>query len=538
MRPDECNVTGKALTPDAAQRIQRLAVLARELWLIPILLLATVVRVYGSTASAIWCDEGSSLLMSQYSPSLIWLHSAHDVHPPLYFLLLHTWIDVFGNGIFSIRFMSVLTGIGTVALGVWLVSLIATRRAAVLAGVLLAMLPIAVRYSQEVRMYSLMGFWLLGATIALVYWVKNPARRRYLVIYALLMTASFYTHYFTALCVLSHWTYLLMIRGEKNRLIVRPAWWLANSAIVLMYTPWIPGLIDLMQHTEQLKAGGDVGWIPPVTGYSLPSTIWQFLNLTDGLELNRAIYFSLPVALALIAGVVCRRDQGPHKLHVLLVIYTFLPLIVVFLVSWAMPLLVERYLMFSALGLPLIMAIVIDHVERHSRYTAMAALALLLLVELGGLKTNYQTDDEQFDTLVSYVNEHYVANDRIVVSDLFWYFGYRYYNTTGALPLLYTPPQANGASGRPGDYGFGTLVNGDAEKIYLDSLEQLGTSTSRVWLVSSSEPPDDFAPIPGNWTNVSTRNVGDTQVRLYTVHAPSQARLAHTKGEQGTKQID
>ena len=539
MKPQEYTVADTALTLSIAQKFQQLAILAKELWLVPILLLGTLVRLYGSTASAIWCDEGSSLLISRYSPSLIWLHSAHDVHPPLYFLFLHTWIDAFGNGIFSIRFMSVLTGIGTVALGVWLVYLIATRRAAVLAGILLALLPIAVRYSQEVRMYSLMGFWLLGATIALVYWVKNPGRHRYLVIYALLMTASFYTHYFTALCVLSHWTYLLLVREGKHRLITRPAWWLANVSIVLLYTPWIPSLIDLMQHMDQLKAGGDIGWIPPVTGHSLPSTIWQFLNLTDGLELNGLIYFALPVALVLIAATACWRDQGPYKFQTLLVIYTFLPLTVVFLVSWKVPLLVERYLMFSALGLPLIMAIVFDQAERHYRYAAMAALIVLLLVEVGGLRNNYNTDDEQFDKLVNHVNEHYMANDRIVVSDLFWYFSYVYYNKTGALPLLYTPPQANGASGRPGDYGFGTLVNGDAARIYLDSLEQLAAGSTRVWLISSSEPPDDFAPIPGNWRKVSTLNVGDTQVRLYSIHtSPRLGRSSTIKGEHSTVQID
>ena len=125
---------------------------ARECGLLPILILAAVVRLYGLTDSAIWCDEGSSLLLSQYSPALTWFHTAHDVHPPLYYLLLHGWMSLFGNSLFSIRFMSVVPALGTVGLVIWLVRLIATRRAAVLAGVLVALLPIAVRYSQEVRM--------------------------------------------------------------------------------------------------------------------------------------------------------------------------------------------------------------------------------------------------------------------------------------------------------------------------------------------------------------------------------------------------
>ncbi len=526
MNREQCKIIGNEPAPDTRVTAGESSIVATALWLIPVLLLATVVRLYGSTASAIWCDEGSSLLMSQYSPSLIWFHSAHDVHPPLYFLLLHYWISAFGDGIFSIRFLSVLTGIGTVPLGIWLVSLIATRHAALLAGILLALLPIAVRYSQEVRMYSLMGFLLLGATIALVHWVKKPARLRYLVIYALLMTAGFYTHYFTALCVLSHWFYLLSIRGEKNRLILRPAWWVANAMIVLMYAPWVPNIINLMQHLDDLKVGGDIGWIEPVDVYSLPSTIWQYLTLTDGLNLSWPVFLSLPLASVLVAVTVWRNDASPHRFHSLLVIYTFLPLAVVFLVSWVAPLLVERYLMFSALGLPLMVAVAIDKIRGHLRYVAMATLTALLLVECVGLTHDYQADDEQFDTLVNYVNDNFVPNDRIVVSDLFWYFSYVYYNKTGSEPLLYTPPQTNGASGRPGNYGFGTLVENDAGSLYVDRLDDLDSGPARVWLISSSELPDDFSSIPSRWIKLSDRKVGDTEARLYFI--PSESAPVHT----------
>ncbi|MFJ4349708.1 glycosyltransferase family 39 protein [Pseudomonas sp. NPDC089428] len=517
MKFHEFKISGKNLTPAKAKPFETITPWAAKLWPLPILLLATLVRLYGSTASAIWCDEGSSLLMSQYSPSLIWIHSAHDVHPPLYFLLLHIWIGAFGDSLFSIRFLSVLTGIGTVGLGMWLVYQVATRHAAIVAGVLMALLPIAVRYSQEVRMYSLMGLWLLGATLALVYWVRKPERHRYLVIYVLLMTASFYTHYFTGLCALSHWAYLTVVRSEKRRLVTLPAWWVANSFIAMLYAPWIPGLIDLLQHLDQLRAGGDIGWIEPITMASLPSTLWQYLTLSDAQNLRWPLYLALPLALVLVTGAVCLRDRSPYKFNVLLAIYAFLPLIVVFVVSWKVPLLVERYLMFSALGLPMILAIAIDQLRRHFRYAAVAMLVTVLTVELVGLHNDYQTDDEQFDKLVNYVNENYQANDRIVVSDLFWYFSYVYYNKTGSVPLLYTPPRADGTSGRPGDYGFGTLVNSDADRVYLDSLEMLPLGQTRVWLVSNSAPPDDFASIPGNWNKVSTLKVGDTQVRLYTL---------------------
>ena len=224
-----------------------------RLWWVPILALAMILRFYGLTASAVWGDEGSSLLLSEYAPGDLWFHAAHDVHPPLYFFLLRGWIGLFGDGIFSIRSMSVIPGVVAVGLGIWLTRVVATRRAAVLAGILLALLPTAVRYSQEVRMYSLLAVWLLAATLALVYWVRQPERARYLVAYVLLMSAGFYTHYFTALCVLVHWLWLGLLRlpqASNLRLITRPGWWWANVAIVLLYLPWLPNLLDLVQHVE------------------------------------------------------------------------------------------------------------------------------------------------------------------------------------------------------------------------------------------------------------------------------------------------
>ncbi|WP_397453568.1 glycosyltransferase family 39 protein [Pseudomonas sp. NA-150] len=509
----------KPLYQQPVIEVSRAGLWLHALWLVPILALAVVTRFYGLTQTAIWCDEGSSLLLSQYSFAMTWFHSAHDVHPPLYYLLLHSWMDLFGNSIFSIRAMSALPGVATVGLAVWLMSLMGTRRAAVLGGVLLAMLPIAVRYSQEVRMYALLGFWLMGATIALVYWVKRPERQRYLVIYALLMTASFYTHYFTGLCVLSHWFYLLVLRLQRQapqKLITRPAWWLTNVAIVVMYLPWIPSLVDQLAHIPQLRVGGDVGWIPPVDIYSLPSAIWQFMILEDGRTVPLALYVLMPVVMALIAAVVALRDRSPHKFQVLIVTHAFLPLLVIFAVSFITPLLVERYLMFAAIGLPLILAIAIDQLEKRFRFLAMGLLVLVLGVEMVGLKTDYSVDPEQFDVLVDYVNQHYEKGDRIVVSDLFWYFSYVYYNRTEAEPLLYTPPLADGSSGRPNAYGFGTLVDENADKIYVDHLQVLPKGPGRVWLVSGVYPPDDFQSIPGEWNKAKELKVGDTVLRLYT----------------------
>ncbi|CAN7730114.1 glycosyltransferase family 39 protein [Pseudomonas sp. PSB11] len=484
-----------------------------------ILALAVLTRFYDLTAAAIWGDEGSSVLMSRYSIADIWVHAAHDVHPPLYFMLLHGWIELFGDGIFSIRSLSALPGIAAVMLGMWLVRLIASPRAALLAGLMLALLPTAVRYSQEVRMYSLLGLWLLGATIALVYWVKQPRHTQVLVIYALLMTAGFYTHYFTALCVLVHWTYLLVLRLQPThplKHINRPAWWLTNVAIVVLFAPWIPGLIDLIQHMDQLKANGDVGWELPVTLSSLPSMVWTFLIQDDGDNLPWLLFSGLPMLLLVLIVMTVLRDRSSYRWSVLLMLYTLLPLLLVYGVSFISPVFVERYLNAFALGLPMIMALAVDRLLQGFRVLALGLAALFVCTELVGLKTNATVDvNDQTSVMVEFVNQHYMAGDRIVISDMLWYMSYVYYNRTDAAPQLYTPPLANGSSSRPNAYGFGTLVNGEADRIYLDHLSQLPRGTGRVWLISTADQPDEFAPLPNDWHKVCETVAGNNRARLF-----------------------
>ncbi|RMT87439.1 hypothetical protein ALP39_04156 [Pseudomonas marginalis pv. marginalis] len=492
-----------------------------RLWWLPILGLAMALRFYGLTAAAIWGDEGSSLLLSEYALDDLWFHAAHDVHPPLYFFMLRGWIELFGDTIWSIRSMSAIPGVAVVGLGIWLTRQLSNQRAAVLAGILLALMPTAVRYSQEVRMYALLGVWLLGATLALVYWVRQPGRTRYPAMYVLLMCAGFYTHYFTALCVLVHWAWLGVLCTSQpagQRLILSRRWWLANVAIVLLYLPWLPNLLDLVQHVDQLKVGGDIGWEAPVDLFSVPSMIWQFVLQDEGLDLWRPLFWLFPLLLIAVMGVTAWRDREPDRPAVLLALFFLLPLLLVYGVSFISPVFIERYLTVYALALPMLVAVAIDRLPSRLVWLGAALVVLLVGVELVGLKNNFAVaEHDQFNVPVEFVNRNYQEDDRIVLSDMMWYLSYVYYDQTDAQLQLYTPPKPDGTPTRPNAYGFGTLVDQDGGRIYLDRLSALPADTRRVWLISSDDGPDEFAPLPAGWRLITQQDGGGARARLYVL---------------------
>ena len=292
--------------------------------------------------------------------------------------------------------------------------------------------------------------------------------------------------------------------------------------LVQSFVPWLPGLVDLLQHMDELKSGGDVGWEPAVDARSLPAMTWQLLIQDEGDNLPWPLFWLAP--LALLGGVtgMAVRDSSPHKFITLIVIYTLLPILAIYAVSFISPLFIERYVMFAALGLPLLVAIAVDQLFKRKRALAIALLSLFVGTELVGLRSNFSSDADHFDRLVEHVNQQFKPGDRIVVSDLFWYFSFVYYNKTGFQPMLYTPPLEDGTSGRPNDYGFGTLVNAHGKSIYVDRLSDLPPGPGRIWLISSKVQPDDFSAIPIDWRKAQDLAVDDTQARLYLTCVAAQ----------------
>ncbi len=81
-----------------------------------IVIFSVLIRLLFLTDRYLWCDEASSVLISRHSVDNLLFHTAFDVHPPLYYLLLHDWIILLGDSIAAVRSLSLLFGILTVVL--------------------------------------------------------------------------------------------------------------------------------------------------------------------------------------------------------------------------------------------------------------------------------------------------------------------------------------------------------------------------------------------------------------------------------------
>ncbi|MFN8446033.1 MAG: glycosyltransferase family 39 protein [Caldilineaceae bacterium] len=120
-------------------------------------------------AKGMWLDETFSVWMASHSVGemLQWIVKI-DQHPPLYYLLLHTWIALNGDTPYYVRLLSVLFGAATIPI----IYLIGKRISGVVMGlvaaIFLALSLFNIYFAQETRMYTLLTFNAAVAIYALV----------------------------------------------------------------------------------------------------------------------------------------------------------------------------------------------------------------------------------------------------------------------------------------------------------------------------------------------------------------------------------
>lgn len=218
--------------------------------LVLLLLLAFSLRVHRIGDQRVWWDEGWSVWAARFPAADILRQTGNDVHPPLYFALLHAWRAGSGDSEAGLRLLSAYLGLltvaGTFALGRSMARGLlppgAAWRAGWLAALLLAVSRFAIAWSQEIRMYALAT--LLGVVAA---WAARQlwagGRRRDAAIFLLATVAGLYTLYlFGLVWAATNLAWMLgRIRPRSAQAKPGEGWWQWVSlqlAVLALFLPW------------------------------------------------------------------------------------------------------------------------------------------------------------------------------------------------------------------------------------------------------------------------------------------------------------
>ncbi|MEX1019896.1 MAG: hypothetical protein WDZ49_09575 [Litorilinea sp.] len=226
-----------------------------------LILAAFGLRLRELTLQDIWWDEARNLDVALRPLAQIATASELDIHPPLYFWLLHAWLKVIGATgemgaeplAFLGRFLSVGAGlVAVVLLWVWGRRLGGARQGKIVGAIALllgAFSPFWLAESQETRMYTL-GFALAtGAGLVLLQAVAVPNRvgvnrgisPRRLLPYVLWAAAALLVHYNMAFVLAAwHLWWLIWAAGQSARLRSVLENFGAGFAVLILASPILP----------------------------------------------------------------------------------------------------------------------------------------------------------------------------------------------------------------------------------------------------------------------------------------------------------
>ena len=193
-----------------------------------LLLLGLLLRLGRLTWQPLWADEGYSVYFATEAVArLLWL-TANDIHPPLYYLLLHGWLWLWGiPEPFALRLFSVLLAMPVLFLAVALAQRLfgGRRQPSFLLLVLLLLNPLSLYYSQEVRMYGLALTLSLATTLCCWRWVTavtaGTRANLWLAAYVVVATAALYTLYYLAFLLLAHLVWVIWTLYKERVLLFR-----------------------------------------------------------------------------------------------------------------------------------------------------------------------------------------------------------------------------------------------------------------------------------------------------------------------------
>ncbi|MGH7504186.1 MAG: glycosyltransferase family 39 protein, partial [Longimicrobiales bacterium] len=204
-------------TVDAPGRVKPLPAAAVLALLV---VLATVLRAIG-LGTEVWLDEMYTSILA-LRPSFLELLTVYngDNQHPLYSLLGHLSIVLFGESPWSIRLPALVFGVASVPMLYVLGRQVATRREALLAAALLAVSYHHIWFSQNARGYTMLAFFAMLATHLLLRGVRHGRRRDFLG-YAVAVALGIFTHLTMVFVVAAHvliCAWLAFITPRERRL--------------------------------------------------------------------------------------------------------------------------------------------------------------------------------------------------------------------------------------------------------------------------------------------------------------------------------
>jgi len=462
-------------------------------WALLLLIAASfALRSCDLAAKSLWTDEGLTVSRAEqpvglvvknqnlipvepnyYDGSEVEVVTTPDVHPPLYFLLTHFWMQIAGRSEFIIRFPSVLASTLVLPLLFALGSALLSKESGLWAVLLAAVSPFYTWHAQEARMYAWVILFAVTSVYAFLPLLRANTKSHQYLTYLMATSALLYTHY-TGFLLLAFELVVYAIHQSRRGGRLR-------STFVILVVMTL-ALIPLAPYIRRVLGLSFFGFVSRPLSV-LVAEAWSYFSLGVSESLIRPFWQTAPF-LALFAVGALMVDV-PRRLEGWMVClgHLALPLLLFHITSYFKPNYMNpRHLLVISPAWELVMAQGVTTLRR--RFWPGLVLLLGLALCFRG-RANYDIFSshrlwkDDIRGAIDYIESRARPGDAIVLHDPVIRLTVDYYYD-GPYPLTSIP-------------GYGQ----DDEQEAIDQFAEWARRYERVWFLYGPPPahfPEDALP--------------------------------------------
>jgi mannosyltransferase len=493
---------------------------SRDRWILAgILAVGVFLRVSTIDTRGLWLDEAVSLDQANRTLAGTIATQVGGVHPPLFHILMHFWIQLVGTGEVALRSFALLFGVAAIAAAWWAGRVLIGPRVGLLAAAIVAVSPYQVWYSQEARMYTMMLFFAMLSLGFLGLAIREGTPGRWTAYFAVTIL-GLYSHYFFAFLVAGEVVYVVVFEvfGRLGRMKLegtrRSSWrhpWRAFSDVPLL-GPWLVATVAMAVTLgawvayavvlPQFAAGGSpligsitssglgYGQLPPSFAVRFNDVVLTLVELTAGFHPSPVMFGLVATWPLLIYVMLLMLGRiSPLRRETIMLIWCSSGMLMVWaLGQWQGQVLASRY--FMALSAPVVLlgARLLDLIPARAR-TAMViagvALALVGWADQSIDPANMMRYDDR--EAIAYVAGSQRPGDVIVYEPFYTDVLFNYYLPKSL--VAYEFPQRG---------VLGEVRN--SKSLIGQDLSRVTAGSKRVWLVLGFQ---DIAALRGDAYNTT-----------------------------------
>ncbi len=394
---------------------------------LPILmvLLSFYLKIKGININSLAGDEPFSVYFSQFNFSTIIRELSKGNNPPFFEIILHIWIKIFGISELSVRMLPYFFSSISVFF-IFKIGQFFSTKVAIVSSIIFIFSNYQIYFAHEARVYSLFVLLTCISIYAFLNLVSQPKNKIHATIYVLSNILLIYSHFFGFFILFVHFFVSLTIVNLRKVFLKRNVLYL--GIVFLLYLPYLSVFIKQFYMSS---TGGT--WIPPVTnlgqlhdiflllinkyttGYLILLLIsWGILQrfINDKIS-NKYIKYTLILTsifylfysisimgamphywkfssnlivmtsyicfiIALIIYAYCLKSINQY--FKIILIWFFVPLLIMFVSSIWVPMFIDRYLIFITPAFYILLVIGIFQLDKKISFSLSMLLICFMII--------------------------------------------------------------------------------------------------------------------------------------------------------------